>query len=370
MKNIYIILISVIIIIIIIIILILVYLLSDKKKVTNDEKTVTNDKKALYNYNNDNNDDNDNDDNTILYIGSEGMGKWGAGYLNYLLKLVYPNREIVYKNEPDVELIIKSHFIGEEPVWNDDTSIPYIYYQGDQIQVPGSMDHSNSIILSNVYLDEPNDNYYYIPLFVFYMTYDQYLARKTSNINDNFINNRRLLCINSNNCNDKISELIKKIADSDSTNTVDYFSTCQTGSVKQLNKTKDANFSISDVYKNYNFSIVVERYDLTINGPISDVIMKVFLANSIPIYFGTSHVKEIFNEDAFIFVNDFDTMADCANYIKEINDDKDRLLAMLKAPIFKNDTMPPYYNFNTKNPTQFNKNLANKIKTLIKTKSN
>jgi hypothetical protein len=51
-----------------------------------------------------------NNDNNIIYIGSEGMGSYGNSYINYLLKLIYPNKIIKYKNDSNVKLIIRSHF--------------------------------------------------------------------------------------------------------------------------------------------------------------------------------------------------------------------------------------------------------------------
>ena len=46
-----------------------------------------------------------NDSNNI-YIGSEGKGKWGEKIINYLLKLAFPNKNIIWENSNNSHIII------------------------------------------------------------------------------------------------------------------------------------------------------------------------------------------------------------------------------------------------------------------------
>ena len=54
-----------------------------------------------------------NDSNNI-YIGSEGMGKGGEKIINYLLKLAFPNKNIIWENTNNSNIIVKSNFIHLE----------------------------------------------------------------------------------------------------------------------------------------------------------------------------------------------------------------------------------------------------------------
>ncbi len=226
-----------------------------------------------------------------------------------------------------------------------------------------SFNNPNSIILSDLVIDTPIKNYYYIPLFVFYDNYNKYIER----INyTNFNVNRRLLAYCNSNCVEIRENLVKLIAEYDNTNSVDALGNCFANSEKINKVKKENNVPNYELYKDYNFAIAMENSD--VYGYVTEKIMNAFLANSIPIYWGTKYIKEIFNEKAFIYVNDFSSLEECAKHVIEINNDKTRLLNMLKEPIFKNNIIPEYYKLDTENPTKFNLDLANKIKELIEKK--
>jgi hypothetical protein len=103
-----------------------------------------------------------------------------------------------------------------------------------------------------------------------------------------------------------------------------------------------------------------------INGYITEKIMNAFLAGAIPIYWGTKYIKEIFNEKAFIYVNDFSSLEECAKYIVELNNNKDRMKKMVAEPVFKNNIVPDYYKVDVyDNPSEFYVQASQKIKDLI-----
>jgi hypothetical protein len=298
----------------------------------------------------------------ILYIGSECMGIWGNNYILYLLKLVYPNKTIKFENNSNVKLIVKSHFCSQENTWNNNKNIPYIYFNGESYQVKDSFENPNSIILSDLIIDNPPDNYYYIPYYVFANTYKQFLERMNKT---DFNINRKFLAYCNSNCVEIRENLVTLIAEYDNTNDVYAIGNCK-GKSDKINiinvENKDHSYNYK-IYEDYNFVIAMENSDL--NGYVTEKIMNVFLAGSIPIYWGTKYIKEIFNEKAFIYVNDFSSLEECAKYIIELNNDKNRLLNMLKEPIFKNNKVPEYYIAEPDKPSMFNLNLANKIKNLI-----
>ncbi len=50
--------------------------------------------------------------------------------------------------------------------------------------------------------------------------------------------------------------------------------------------------------------------------------MNAFSAGSIPIYWGSSNVSELFNADAFINVSAFDSPLDCVKHVLELDEEK------------------------------------------------
>ncbi len=304
-----------------------------------------------------------NDDNT-LYIGSECLGRYADKYIIKLLKIVYPNKKIVFSDNNKAKLIIKSHFCIKEPIWNKNEKIPYVYFNGESFNMIDSFTNKNSITISDIIVEKPSDNYYYVPLFVLSMNPSKYQERiQNTDINTN----RKLLGYCNSNCVAIREQLVSLIAEYDTTNSVYALGKCKGTSNKikvQRISTDAENYNF---YKDYNFVIAMENAD--VNGYVTEKIMNVFLAGSIPIYWGTKYVKEIFNEKAFIYVNDFPSLELCAKYIIELNNDKTKIANMLREPIFKDDIIPEYCFMDEKNPSQFNLNIANKLKALIESNS-
>ena len=69
-------------------------------------------------------------------------------------------------------------------------------------------------------------------------------------------------------------------------------------------------------------------------GFVTEKIADAFYADTIPIYFGSRFVKEIFNPEAFIDISDFNSFDDAINRIVELDNDDDAFLHMLRQPIF------------------------------------
>ena len=69
-------------------------------------------------------------------------------------------------------------------------------------------------------------------------------------------------------------------------------------------------------------------------GFITEKIIDAFCAETIPIYFGSDNIKEIYNPKAFINVPDFPDFDSAIEYIKKIDQDDDLYLKMLNEPIF------------------------------------
>jgi hypothetical protein len=80
------------------------------------------------------------------------------------------------------------------------------------------------------------------------------------------------------------------------------------------------------------------------NGYLTEKIMNVYLGGAIPIYWGSPIVKEIFNPESFIYINDYPDFDSCAKDVFAISNDPVRLKAMQEAPIFlENSQFEKYY---------------------------
>lgn len=119
-------------------------------------------------------------------------------------------------------------------------------------------------------------------------------------------------------------------------------------------------WDLSKIYKDYKFGFAMENSNE--DGYITEKIMNVYIGGAIPIYWGTSKIKGIFNPDSFIYVNDYPSFEDCANDIIAIGKDNKRYESMVNAPIFLENSSIDYSNYYDIPPPQFVINIADKIK--------
>ena len=72
------------------------------------------------------------------------------------------------------------------------------------------------------------------------------------------------------------------------------------------------------------------------NEFITEKITDAFMADTIPVYFGSTAAKDIFNPKAFIDCSDYDSFDDVIAKIIEIDNDDELFLEMMNQPIFNN----------------------------------
>jgi hypothetical protein len=127
---------------------------------------------------------------------------------------------------------------------------------------------------------------------------------------------------------------------------------------------RDKTYELPKIYKKYKFGFAMESKDE--EGYITEKIMNVYRGGAIPIYWGTSKVKDIFNIDSFIYINDYSSFKEAANEIIKISNDTNKLHAMQEAPIFKENMGNIDYSkyYDTPSP-QWVIDIANKIKILL-----
>lgn len=72
-------------------------------------------------------------------------------------------------------------------------------------------------------------------------------------------------------------------------------------------------------------------------GFITEKITDAFFADTIPIYYGSSDIKSIFNEEAFIYCGSSEDFDEAIRRIIELDQNDDLYLRMLRKPVFKNE---------------------------------
>lgn len=75
-------------------------------------------------------------------------------------------------------------------------------------------------------------------------------------------------------------------------------------------------------------------------GFITEKITDAFYADTIPIYYGCPNVTDFFNKDAFINCMDYDSFEAVLEKIKELDQDDEKYLEMLRQPILVDPTYP------------------------------
>lgn len=115
-----------------------------------------------------------------LILGSEGMGIWGSCVINRLITMLYPDIEIINKNDNSCNIIMKSDFVGDENRWNN-IKKKYIYWSGEPWAPERSEFETKSLYILTTYMN-PNDvinhpNFLYIP----FALYSPFVYKKRFN---------------------------------------------------------------------------------------------------------------------------------------------------------------------------------------------
>ncbi len=309
----------------------------------------------------------------IIYVGSECKGSDSKRLIEYLIKLSYPNRKIIWENSNKSSFIVKSNFSHLEKEWNTYDK-QYVYWSGESYNTNDNEkynDNSLTIISSGLSYDDTNNpNVFSVPFASLYFNYKK-PHREYTDFNQ-FKQRKLLAYCNSNNI--IIRELLVDfIAEKADENQV-YALGKSVGTSKKIKIKKVDGMHSSDVvikeYSNYKFVIAMENK--IVKGYITEKIVNAFRSGSIPIYWGDPEIaKDIFNEKAFICVNDFDTLDECANYVVNLSKNLDKMREMLNEPVFKNNKIPDIFRIDDyKNPPKMYKEMSLKLKYIIDNNDN
>lgn len=93
--------------------------------------------------------------------------------------------------------------------------------------------------------------------------------------------------------------------------------------------------------KDYKFVLAIENSMQ--HGYTTEKILEAFSAGGVPVYWGSPDIKKEFNPDSFIYAGDFDSYEALAQRIKEIDQDDNKYLSMVKAPMILEDSQAADY---------------------------
>lgn len=97
-------------------------------------------------------------------------------------------------------------------------------------------------------------------------------------------------------------------------------------------------------FQKYKFNIAI-HYTNT-DYILQEKIYHAFFSGAIPIFFGNKYIlEEGFNPESFINLHDFTNLDDFLSLVKEIDSNKNLYKKYIESPIFTNNTLPEYYDF-------------------------
>lgn len=233
-------------------------------------------------------------------------------------KILCKHFDVEISEKPDY-LFVSDYFNSNHFKYNEAIKI---YYTGENI-VPDFNLYDYGISFEYI---EYGDRAFRLPLFLLYFS-DLELCNVKHNDVDNVLKNKKDFCsfVYSNKDSEDIrTDLFNKLSEYKKVNSGGkYLNNC----ICESGKEGKLNFQ-----KKHKFSIACENS--THPGYCTEKIVQSFAAQTIPIYWGDPKVKETFNEKAFINVNDYESLDDLVNRIKEIDNDDSLYISMLKEPAF------------------------------------
>lgn len=251
-------------------------------------------------------------------------------YLLPILKVIYPGANIEFvDNRETYDLILKSDNLDSTRIIDTDKYIYVSCESYDTVKAGGVFEDPNciaKILSTNDDRLKNEKNIYYLPYFlnigpvksnstIFKREYTNrnrdktaaYVARNTLEHRSNFFKTLK-----------KLNDSVNSLGASNHT-------------VNTEIPDRDKTYELAKIYSNYKFGFAMENKDE--KGYITEKIMNVYRGGAIPIYWGTSDVKKIFNPDSYIYINDYPDFETCAKDIIAIANDDVRYNKMLDAPI-------------------------------------
>lgn len=260
-----------------------------------------------------------------LIIGSEGMGGvYGKTVIEYLVKKLIPNVNIVWQNSPNCSLIVRSHFQRHEPFWNPNMNKkPYLLWSGEAYNPIIPKNASKFLYVITTFINTP------LMCYTPYVLYSPYIYKPKLSLE---LNRPHLVAYCSSNkvpFREKLFDTFVEKSDDDQCHSLGRNFGSHPETQRKVEGTWESH-GLVETYTKYKFVFAMENRNAP--GYVTEKIMNAFHSGAIPIYWGTNYVKELFNTKAFIYVNDFPSPEACVDYVLSLTDeDREK---MMNEPIY------------------------------------
>ena len=322
-------------------------------------------------------------ENNTIIIGSEGCGySYSYFFIKYLIYLYNHNISIIFKNNPNADIITCSHYYDKEKEWNVNNK-KYIFMNWEAIKIFTPISHTkkfNKIQEKLLFTTLIENNSIHIPY-----GFVDYIKIKNLHLwNNNYlsIKNRKKFfgyCIKNTHWNVTTNRI--KFIDLFTKYTKETYALgeyCHPKSIHTklnfdyngdknhsnfLNKNSDK--STEELIKKYSeFKFILAPENTIEYGYMTEKIINALAAGCIPIYIGSSkYIKKVINPKRIIIANDYRDPRECIKYILSLKEkDFDNYQ---KEPIFTNEKESEIFRelYNRNSPE--NKKLIDNMKYLL-----
>jgi len=265
--------------------------------------------------------------NKMLNVLSNGMGRWGFGIVDPLLRIAFPSVKIVHEPSRPPDLAILSHFLSEE---SEPFNCPYISWSGESTRVPPAT-HAPPLIELNSF-DAENSNSVYYPL----------LAADSKSVRpESFATDKKYCCAFAFTNPVKEREALFRQLRAREPTCYAFGSSCATPD-KPFELSRDNRFQNKRAFRNFGFMVAMEN---TVKaGYITEKIGMAFESGTVPIYDSRNGIERFFNTESFFDVALYKSPKDAAVTAVEVWKDKQKLQRYLDAPIRVNGNLAEYEN--------------------------
>lgn len=269
-------------------------------------------------------------------VGVEPQGCPLSPFVTNILKLSFPNHNIVFNDNIKPHLIVRSEHINTSQVLSEQYqkwNVPYITISGERWSIKKKRYRRNGPPIAELVSATPKyERQLYFPFIMW-----SGLAPERIFTNSN---RPKFLAYIASNCvkeRDKMFALIKN-----KNNDAEALGMCSNPQHKRLAGSWG---SLDEVFAQYNFGLAMENRQRP--GYITEKILNVFRGGAIPIYWGDSEtVAKYFNPNAFIDIGKFANFEQAVDYIIEVSKDPAKMAKMQSEPIFKNNIVPDFFKIN------------------------
>lgn len=297
--------------------------------------------------------------NTIV-IGSEGNGYIFSKYfINYILTLTYPNKQIIFKNTNECNLIIFTNFTWLEELWNTQKK-PYIIWNGESYNLLSKLKYcSNKLIFSSVNNEGDISVPYAFHAYIEYVERNLWLKYK---FNIPILQRKKLFgyCISN---KDKTSRI--NFIEEFTKYTTDTYAFGKYKHKKSIYEKVGEKWNSEQLQLKYSeFKFILAAENRSKYGYLTEKIINVFSSGAIPIYIGdVDYAKKIFNHNSFICVDDFKNYEECIEYIINLSDEQ--INSYYNSSIFSNNIESEIFRKIYDTECSINKNIVTRIKKLM-----